>query len=482
MNNFYSIIRILERVSYWRVWLMIFTYSLIFGLFFQFFILPTIFFKMHAGNGLIIGGDWVGYHEIAKNLAYSINSEGWQLWELRPYGQSAAGIAAVIYALTVSKPFVLLPIYSAIMASSALILIRISEELVKNRFAAIVSIIPFVIFPSNIAIYDQIGKDAFYFLGAYFCLYSWILVFLNDNQKNKYLIAIIFMIIGSFLMWTVRNYSIIILKNMLYLLIVLNIILFIINLIRKNSISSQISGTIVLIISSIILSFYTLDKSDPRGSLEVNVGTSAEVGTSAQSSVKFSIPEASNVDWHGLVFARDNWKKSDWLPSKIDNALLNIAILRNGYIVDFTQRSQIYKNTGSMIDLEVHLTSALEFVKYAPRALQVAFLAPFPSDWVRDLKSAHGQRGMQGVIAAEMLFSYLFLLMFPIAIYSFWKNPFFYVTVFFSMIMLMLYAYATPNIGTLYRLRYGFIVPIISISLGCAVSKFINKYKIKVIN
>ena len=135
-----------------------------------------------------------------------------------------------------------------------------------------------------------------------------------------------------------------------------------------------------------------------------------------------------------------------------------------------------------MIDLEVHLTSALEFVKYAPRALQVAFLAPFPSDWVRDLKSAHGQRGMQGVIAAEMLFSYLFLLMFPIAIYSFWKNPFFYVTVFFSMIMLMLYAYATPNIGTLYRLRYGFIVPIISISLGCAVSKFINKYKIKVIN
>jgi len=501
MKKNYSVIRTLERISYYRIWLIIFSYSLIIGLLVQFFIIPNIFFKMHAGNGLIIGGDWVGYHEIAKNLAYKINSYGWQLWELRPYGQSAAGITAAIYALTISKPFILLPFYSAIMASSALILIRITEELVKNRFAAIISIIPFMIFPSNILIYNQIGKDAIYFLGAYFCIYSWILVFSNNIHKNKYLISIIFFLIGSLLMWLVRNYSIIILKNMLYIFIFLIINIIIINFIKYNTISKKLFGLIILMISLSVLNFYKLDKSDARGTVEIQADTKAGLDKSdargtveiqadtkagldksdARGTDKFTIQESNNKDWHGLMFARDIWVKSDWLPNYIDIALLNIAILRNGYILDYTERPEIYKNTGSMIDLDQRLISAGEFLKYAPRALQIALLAPFPNDWVRDFKSVNGQRGIQLVIAIEMLVSYVCLLMLPLAIFSFWKNPYFYVPVTFSMVMLMLYAYSTPNIGTLHRLRYGFTIPLITISLGYVVSKFVNQYKLRLL-
>ena len=465
---------------------------------------------MHAGNGLIIGGDWVGYHEIAKQLAHIIKIDGWQMWELKPYGQSAAGIAAVVYALTISKPFVLLPLYSASMASSALILLRISEELVKSRFAAIISIIPFIVFPSNVAIYDQIGKDAIYFLGAHCCIYSLTLTFSMENIKNKYISALIFITIGIFLMWIVRNYSIIVIKNMLYILIFLIIILFIVNFIRNKGVGRQVSGFIVLILSLLILNLFPADNSDPRGSLVIGsgadvtqvtgtgtgadgtqvtgTGTGADgtqvtgTGTGAdgtQSGVNYAIPDVKNVDWHGLTFARTKWVKSDYLPSKIDNALLNISILRNGYLADFTNRSNIYKNTGSMIDVDEHLISASEFVKYAPRALQIALLAPFPADWVRNLNSANGQSGIQLVIAMEMLASYVCLLMLPFAIFRLWRNPFFYITVIFSTLMLLLYAYSTPNIGTLHRLRYGFLAPIITISLGLAVSKFVYKYKIR---
>lgn len=504
MKNHSYIIRALEGVSYWRIWIAIFIYSLLFGLLFQFFVLPNIFYKMHAGNGLIIGGDWVGYHEIAKQLAHIIKIDGWQMWELKPYGQSAAGIAAVVYALTISKPFVLLPLYSASMASSALILLRISEELVKSRFAAIISIIPFIFFPSNVAIYDQIGKDAIYFLGAYCCIYSWILTFSMENIKNKYISALIFITIGIFLMWIVRNYSIIVIKNMLHIFILLIIILFIVNFIRNKGVGRQVSGFIILILSLLILHLFPADNSDPRGSLVTVTGvdgtqvtgTGADgtqvAGTGAdgtqvtgagadgtQSGVNYAIPEVKNVGWHGLTFARTEWVKSDYLPSKIDNALLNISILRNGYLADFTNRSNIYKNTGSMVDVDEHLISASEFVKYAPRALQIALLAPFPADWVRNLNSVNGQSGIQVVIAMEMLASYVCLLMLPFAIFRLWRNPFFYITVIFSTLMLLLYAYSTPNIGTLHRLRYGFLAPIITISLGLAVSKFVYKYKVR---
>ena len=215
MSILSSIILKVEKVSYSSIWLAVFIYSTFLGFLFQLIILPSIP-QMHAGDGLISGGDWVGYHQIAKDLSIKINSFGWNEWDLKPYGQTASGIASIVYALTIPKPFVLVPFYAAILATSSLILFSISNNFLKDKFSAFISIIPFVVFPTNIMIYNQIGKDALFFLGAYLCLFSWALIFKIDISNKKLYMSILFFLVGSFFMWAVRQYSITILTYTIY--------------------------------------------------------------------------------------------------------------------------------------------------------------------------------------------------------------------------------------------------------------------------
>jgi len=251
----------------------------------------------------------------------------------------------------------------------------------------------------------------------------------------------------------------------------------------------------ILIFSLFILKMYYVDKSDARGTLvteeiifeaDSSESDSSESDSSESDSPKpktkrfnYIIPEKQNTDWHGIIFAREKWQKSEFLPNKIDDLFLNIGILRNGYLRDFADRKELYKNTGSNIDVEKHLTSVTDFFKYTPRALQIGLFAPFPTDWFGDFKSAQGINSVRYIIAIEMLISYICLLAFPFLIFRLWRNPFLYITFFFSLGMILLYAFATPNIGTLYRLRYGFIMPLITISLGFAISKIVNFYKLR---
>ena len=97
--------------------LIAFLWALTFGLLLQLFVLPYIFPDLHAGNGLLISADWVKFHQIAVELAQKINETGWDNWELRPYGQAPAGLAAAIYSFSgISNPFMYMPLNAILFA------------------------------------------------------------------------------------------------------------------------------------------------------------------------------------------------------------------------------------------------------------------------------------------------------------------------------------------------------------------------------
>ncbi|MGB9553189.1 MAG: hypothetical protein ACPL7L_02285, partial [bacterium] len=58
--------------SWWKIWLLFFLYPLLVGLFIQFVALPYLFPSLHAGEGLMQGGDWLYFHQLAKDLAERI--------------------------------------------------------------------------------------------------------------------------------------------------------------------------------------------------------------------------------------------------------------------------------------------------------------------------------------------------------------------------------------------------------------------------
>ncbi len=194
----------------WWLWLLFFAYAAIVALLVQLVLLPHVFPGLHAGNGLLIGGDWIGFHHQAVELAEQIHREGWSAWRLRPDGLSApAGISGAIYAFTVPEPWTAIPLYAALHATAALVVLRIVQFFVSNWRQAIWCVLPFLLYPSAMLVYTQIHKDAFSMAGALLALYGWVLLARYEVWRAGFwppLRAVLWIVLGSALAWLVRPY------------------------------------------------------------------------------------------------------------------------------------------------------------------------------------------------------------------------------------------------------------------------------------
>jgi hypothetical protein len=146
-------------------------------------------------------------------------------------------------------------------------------------------------------------------------------------------------------------------------------------------------------------------------------------------------------------------------------------VLRQGYFV-----TPGYDGSGSMVDRDVELLSVKDFITYLPRALQLGLFAPFPTDWLAPAQSSGG--GIMRLVAGvEMLGVYFALVFLP---YTLWRWRFrveMWLAAAFGSILLLLYSYTTPNMGSLYRLRYGFLMLLVALGVAgafCAWRDFRN--------
>ena len=127
------------------VGLIAFVWALTLGLLLQLFVLPYIFPDLHAGNGLLKGADWVKFHQIAVELVNKINETGWDNWELRPFGQAPAGIAAAMYSVSgISKPFVYMPINAILFAVALAQMHRFISCVTRESKYTWVGVLPFL--------------------------------------------------------------------------------------------------------------------------------------------------------------------------------------------------------------------------------------------------------------------------------------------------------------------------------------------------
>jgi hypothetical protein len=117
-----------------------------------------------------------------------------------------------------------------------------------------------------------------------------------------------------------------------------------------------------------------------------------------------------------------------------------------------------YKGSGSNIDTEVELKRFLDIVNYIPRAIQIGFLAPFPSQWIEQ-GNVTGKVGRM-IAGAETLLWYL--LAFG-SLFCLWKCNDIWVAlsvnVVISILVIMLLGFVVTNVGAMYRMRIGFFIP-----------------------
>jgi hypothetical protein len=427
------------------LFLATFFYTLAAGLMIQLVVLPYLLPHLHGGHGLLKGVDSAGFHEIASAIADRVWAKGWSEWEMRPNSHSPAGVAAAMYAVTgIREPWVMVPINAALFAISATMIFCIVRLMTANILASVAAALPFVMFPSAALEYADLHKD------VWSCAGSLIIVFVLARIQAADELAIrdiavlaIVCLVGAMLVWAARAYLV---RVLLYAsvisvaLVVLTETLF--RRFRFDLALVKKFGAFLLVLGILAAITRIPTEDSTRGMAEshppsvVQQPGSGGGGASSPAKLQASDPVQSG-------------------PGVVANAVRSIMALRRGFLTT-------YPEAGSRIDEYEVFATARDVLSYLPRALQVGFLAPFPSTWFA-IGVSPGAGVMRALTGLEMAVSYVLLLgillLVPFAGRRTWRVGALVLSVCFLVIGLMVMA--VPIVGTLYRMRYGyFMLPV----------------------
>lgn len=432
--------------SSFRIWLLFFLYALCTGFLVQLFVLPYLFPALHAGEGLLKGGDWLYFHALAKNLAERMRTEGLGVWELRPEGQAPAGIAALLYFLFGPKPWVVLPLNSFVHACGGLVLFFFIRDFVKDARIAFFASLPFVFFPSAMNWYAQMHKDGIFALGVLLFLWGWSR-FLQEEEKSwlSLLVSLGITLGGALTIWIVRPYAV---EILWFLSILLSLALSVVVLFsRGRKKAPWLALLFFWLVVTGLTSIAYFEKPSAIGLTSITYLEKLPEKPSEKLPEKPS-EKPSTYPWY------DTW----WVPSFLEGKLRGLAEVRNMYRF-------IDPDAMGNIDWEVTFHSAGDILKYTPRALVIGFLAPFPEHWFQEGTSPGGSIKRK-ICGFEMVIAYAAFLFIPCFLWSFRKNVALWVTLFYSLLMVLIFTLAFPNLGPLYRERYGFFMTLVALGIA----------------
>ena len=472
--------------------LLVFVFTCLEGALVRVVVLPYILPKLHAGAGFIVGGDSIGFHAIAVDLADKIRANGWSTWELRPTIAEAnlatpAGIASAIYALFGTNPLLLLVFNALVHGLSAVCLLFVVRTLFDQRpyFIAIVATLPFVLFPTAIIWTSQLLKDGIFILGIYSYLLSWLLL-ANLNIKNQIRNILFFLLLTAFstlVTLSVRSYMAEVLMAMSILLgMTMSIALCLAANEKEKQRLFRISIILFCAIASV--SFLKIIKGKEVNNylnaahsntvkIETTVtaqheaedhvsstmlGTQSQIVAAAGANAPFDDPDRPNTQ------CQSQWQMTSGLPSALDYLVKALVVTREGYY------SVAYKENGSTIDRGECLNSVPDFVAYLPRAFQISLLAPFPNQWFEE--NSHGGGASRKIAGIEMLITYLALAALVTLSSPIRKKIEYWAIMLFALTMLLLLGIVHPNLGALHRLRYGFLMIVVGLGLALLVDYF----------
>ena len=435
--------------------MLAFCWALLGGLLLQLVVLPALP-SLHAGHGLLKGGDWVAFHAEALELALQMAHNGWGVWELRPRGNAPIGLLSALYFVVgIYEPWLFLPINALLFGAAAFILHKLFKLIATTRHSFF-AVLPFVMFPSALMIYGQVHKDIFSVTGTLIIIFVWAdLAGRSMFKWHKILLPIVTMVTGLALVWLVRPYLLQpLLVAGLFVALILSVwvgrrrhgswwcVLAICLSIQLSGVAvgmySQSSRLTVIPIPSKQLVASNLSSIEKILSIE---NALAALDSSNPSSIE-NILSIENV-----LDASNPSNPSNPSASILETMVSKMNRMRAGFLIS-------RPNAGSNIDIEVRFTSIEDILLYIPRALQISLLAPFPSMWLGDARTTGGG-AMRVVAAMEMTVTYVLLMGF-LGLWRCEKERWtaLMVAVAMSLVLTLILTLVVANVGTVYRMRY----------------------------
>ena len=222
-------------------------------------------------------------------------------------------------------------------------------------------------------------------------------------------------------------------------------------------------GTIMLT-SKPLIYYFKNDTSLYIDMLTVNIKENKTVEIKSKPFQKYLADQINNILESPLgklgninqIRVSPGWRRTPWIPVYIDAKLATIASFRWGYL-----------STGGLtnIDTDIAFSRAVDVIKYLPRALLIAFLAPFPDTW--SIETTYMVSNIMRLASVgEMTLIYCAVLFLPYGLYRWRKDGPMWMVVYLNFSMLSVLGLTICNVGTLYRMRYGFLM--MTAALGIA--------------
>jgi murein biosynthesis integral membrane protein MurJ len=417
------------------LWVMYFCFAISAALIFQKLVLPLIT-SIHA-PGSNFSNDSAYFDSVAWSMAQDIHQHGWASWKMFPTGAAAINVAilSALYALFGHDPTLAIPLNAAFHALGGVLLFMLAIELAPNKAvgvcAGVITATLFVVFPSALNWYGQIHKDGFAIAGALLLLLIWVKAIKHGPEINgSWWWLVVANVGGVVLVAAIRPYYL----KILFIVILGALVL----MLAMRMLSKQKNSWLFFLVVLVTLI--------PAEQFIVSAGASqAQLG---EGYAEWKARDAHNYiakDTPLPVLSKDwHWRPNALIPDFFENQIETVAKTRAGLI--YFGKS-VHAN--SLIDESELPQSVGDVVAYLPRAFQVALLAPFPSSWVHQLN-------LQRMVSiAEMSIMYICM----IGLVFLWrlhrKPPALFAAYFASM-FLIVYGVTTANVGTLYRVRYGF--------------------------
>lgn len=426
-----------------RYFIFVFAYTLLVSIFIQKVVVPAIP-GLDSGNGLMANTDAAVHHRVAMEIFQQIAREGWSSfqWGLYQGDRSfVSEVTAIFYVLFSPHPAVLLPLNAIIHALSAVLLLLVFEKCLGTSRNTVLATSPFIFFPSSASWYAQLHRDGYFILGFYLILYAWVRLFEDRKEVivTENVKSVFFAFIGYLIMVHNRPY---VLKLLGYFspFLFLFILVSRVRAFRSLRISKRDLVVSLFFALVILVSMKGFEKIELRSKISL---VSIEGGDASGNTY--------NYEWSRIG-----------LPSFVESSFYSIALVRSNFL-----NRPVVSDSDSQVDRQVEFHSVWDVIKYTPRALQIAFLSPFPKHWFQRGASS-GSRMMRIFAGMEMLVVYLALCSFFLHLRKVVSRPEAILTLVLSIGFLLFYSYIINNLGGLYRYRFPYLILVTGLGIASA--------------
>ena len=414
--------KIFEYVEYKPVYIIagLFLFHIIVACLMSWIAYSPYLSSLHNGQGLWkFSVDSTLYHKEAISLIEVLNEGKWSFWwNSYPGHMQVRWIALIYWIFGGAYPVLFEIVNSFLWVASVIFVYRAGYYLFDGNVKLACISALFLFFPSVILSSTQLLREPFYIFGLCSIVYGWSIL----QSKESAWKAVLFITLGFYYVVSVRVYVI-----------------------------PMIFG--VFLLWTVILLFYKKVERAPALALlffilfiSYGPNLSSLFYTSGEGfATKANVPAA-------IVFKPPEGYNGEGLKAFLDSRIAwRLSAMRHGF-------GSVNTTAGSGIDKIVRYQKIEDLFVYLPRAIQIGFLSPFPNHWIASGK----QTGRLGRVIAgfETLVLYIVLAGFLWTLFNNMKiiqilAP----ALIFSGVVVILLGFVVPNIGAIYRMRQGLLVP-----------------------